>query len=135
MQCKQKIKMALHLTQYPSGIEKLLAQRFMRRAASWRFYGFSGGAVFVESSVLVTVPSGDWVTVFSFDLTVPSSLTVLLLVLDTSRSHPTNRSDNAKADVASVVSHKRLELFSLIFPHSGTGTTGLDPLQRLFTPL
>ena len=35
---------------------------------------------------------------------------------------------------ASVVSHKRLELFSLVFPHSGAGATGLDPLQCLFAP-
>src|SRR5438876_9609178 len=32
--------------------------------------GLSGGAVFLVSSFLVTVPSGDSVTVFSFDLTV-----------------------------------------------------------------
>lgn len=37
-------------------------------------------------------------------------------------------------DTASVVSHKRLELFSLVFSHSGAGATGLDPLQRLFAP-
>ena len=36
---------------------------------------------------------------------------------------------------ASVVSQKQLELFSLIFSHSGTGATGLDPLQRLFAPV
>jgi hypothetical protein len=34
--------------------------------------------VFLDSSVLVTVPSFDWVTVFSVDLTVPSLLTLLL---------------------------------------------------------
>ena len=32
----------------------------------------------------------------------------------------------------SVVSHKRLELFSLIFPHSGASATGPDSLQGLF---
>jgi len=32
----------------------------------------------------------------------------------------------------SVVSHKRLELFSLSFSHSGAGASGLDSLQRLF---
>jgi hypothetical protein len=62
--------------------------------------GFSGGVVFLDSSVFVTVPSFDWVTVFSVDLTVPSLLTLLLLLLETSRSHPTSRSDNIKADVA-----------------------------------
>ena len=36
--------------------------------------------------------------------------------------------------IASVVSHKRLELFSLCFSHSGAGAAGLDPLQRLFAP-
>jgi adenine-specific DNA-methyltransferase len=34
----------------------------------------------------------------------------------------------------SVVYHKRLELFSLCFSHSGTGATGFDPLQGLFAP-
>ena len=33
-----------------------------------------------------------------------------------------------------LVSHKRLELFSAVFWHSGVGATGLDPLQRLFAP-
>jgi monoamine oxidase len=36
--------------------------------------------------------------------------------------------------VASVVSHKRLELFSFVFTHSGAGAAGLDPLQCLFAP-
>jgi hypothetical protein len=48
-----------------------------------------------ESSFLVTVPSGDWVTVFSFDLTVPSLLVLLLSVWEIVRSHPTIRNDNA----------------------------------------
>ena len=52
------------------------------------------------SSVLVTVPSDDWVTVFSFDLTVPSLLTLLLSVWETSRLHPIGRNDNTKADIA-----------------------------------
>jgi hypothetical protein len=54
----------------------------------------------LDSSVLVTVPSDDWVTVFSFDLTVPSLLTVLVFSLETVRAHPTSRNDNAKADIA-----------------------------------
>ena len=33
------------------------------------------------------------------------------------------------------MSHKRLELFSLIFSHSGAGAPGLDALQRLFAPV
>ena len=57
----------------------------------------------MDSSVLVTVPSDDLVTVFSFDLTVPSLLTVLVVSLETSRSHPTSRNDNAKADIAAQV--------------------------------
>ena len=57
----------------------------------------------MDSSVLVTVPSDDLVTVFSFDLTVPSLLTVLVLSLETCRSHPTSRIDNAKADIATQV--------------------------------
>jgi hypothetical protein len=55
------------------------------------------------SSVLVTVPSDDWVVVFSFDLTVPSLLTVLVLSLETCRSHPTTRNDDAKAHIATQV--------------------------------
>lgn len=58
-----------------------------------------GGVVFLDSSVLVTVPSDDWVTVLSFDLTVPSLATALVLSLETCRSHPTSRDDNAKAHV------------------------------------
>lgn len=54
----------------------------------------------MDSSVLVTVPSDDWVTVFSFVLTVPSLLTVLVFSLETWRSHPTKRNDNAKVDIA-----------------------------------
>ena len=34
----------------------------------------------------------------------------------------------------SVVSHKRLELFSLCFSHSRTRATGFDPLQCLLAP-
>ena len=52
------------------------------------------------SSVLVTVPSDDLVTVFSFVLTVPSLLVELDFSLETWRSHPTSRNDNAKADIA-----------------------------------
>jgi len=55
------------------------------------------------SSVLVVVPSGDWVVVFSVDLTVPSLLVLLLSVLETVRSYPTNRNDNAKVDVATHI--------------------------------
>jgi len=35
---------------------------------------------------------------------------------------------------ASVVSHKRLELFRPVFSHSGAGATRLEPLQGLFAP-
>jgi hypothetical protein len=59
--------------------------------------------VFLDSSVLVTVPSFDWVTVVSVDLTVPLLLTLLLLVWETSWAHPTSRNDNAKADVATHI--------------------------------
>ena len=73
------------------------------------------------SSVLVTVPSDDWVTVFSFDLTVPSLLVLLLSVLETVRSHPTNRNDNAKADVAV----KKITLqFFILFVFRGEGGQG-----------
>ena len=68
----------------------------------------------MDSSVFVTVPSDDWVTVFSFDLTVPSLLSLLLLVLETSRSHPTTRNDNAKADVATQTTAIRFIILSFI---------------------
>jgi len=48
----------------------------VKHAAALAFYGFSG-VVFFDSSFLVTVPSGDSVTVCSFDLTVPSRLTLV----------------------------------------------------------
>lgn len=59
--------------------------------------------VFLDSSVLVTVPSDDLVTVFSFDLTVPSLLVVVVLSLETWRSHPTSTNDNAKPHIATQV--------------------------------
>ena len=49
---------------------------------------------------MVTVPSDFSVTVFSFDFTVPSLLTLVLSVLEIVRSQPTMRNDNAKADAA-----------------------------------
>ena len=55
------------------------------------------------SSVLVTVPSDDLETVVSFDLTAPSLLSLLLLLLETSLSHPTSKVDSAKADVATHI--------------------------------
>ena len=54
----------------------------------------------MDSSVLVTVPSDDLVTVFSFDLTVPSLLTELVFSVEIWRSHPTIRNVNANADIA-----------------------------------
>jgi len=65
-------------------------------------HGF-GGETFLVSSVLVVVPSGDWVTVFSFDLTVPSLLTLLVVVLDIVCSHPVNKADTAKTAVATTI--------------------------------
>src|SRR5262249_32767976 len=59
-----------------------------------------GGAFSLVSSFLVTVPSGDWVTVFSFDLTVPSLLVVVVSDSEIVRSHPVSRNDKAKADTA-----------------------------------
>ena len=49
------------------------------------------------------VPSDDLVTVFSFDLTVPSLLTSLVFSLETCRSHPTSRNTNANVHVATKV--------------------------------
>jgi hypothetical protein len=67
------------------------------------------------SSVLVTVPSDAWVTVFSFDLTVPSLLVLVVVVLETSRSHATSRSDNVKADIPRQITVIR---FFIMFLHS-----------------
>jgi len=63
--------------------------------------------VFLDSSVFVTVPSDDLVTVFSFDLTVPSLLVVLDLSLETWRSHPTIRNANTNALTAKLVTMLR----------------------------
>ena len=63
-------------------------------------YGFSGGVVFFDSSVLVTVPSADLVTVFSLDLTEPSLLISVDFSLETCRSHPISGIVNATAKVA-----------------------------------
>ena len=69
----------------------------------------------LESSVLVVVvPSGDWLTVFSFVLTVPSPLSLLLLVVETSLSHPTSRNDNAKADAATHITPIRFIIIRFI---------------------
>jgi len=51
----------------------------------------------LDSSVFVTVPSDDLVTVFFFELTAPSLLVVLDLSLETWRSHPAIRNSNANA--------------------------------------
>jgi hypothetical protein len=63
--------------------------------------------VFFDSSVLVNVPSGDSVTVFSVDLTVPLLLTLLVLLWETSWAHPTSENDNAKAGVATHITATR----------------------------
>jgi hypothetical protein len=71
--------------------------------------------VFLVSSVLVTVPSDACVTVFSFDLTVPSLLMLVVVVLDTSRAHDTSKNDNAKVDIATEIADIR---FFILFFHS-----------------
>src|SRR5207248_5610361 len=73
------------------------------RWSSGQVRAYRGGVVLLVSSFLVTVPSGDSVTVFSFDLTVPSLLTLVLLVFEISRAHPTIRNDNARTDAARVI--------------------------------
>ena len=78
--------------------------------------------VFLDSSVLVMVPSGALVTVYSFDVTVPSRLTLLLLVSEILRSrHPTSINVNAKADAATQITNICffiLLLHSLLFHSS-----------------
>jgi hypothetical protein len=61
------------------------------------------------------VPSDAWVTVFSFDLTVPSLLTLLLSVCEIWRAHPTSRNDKAKANVAAQII---VIQFFIVFLHS-----------------
>ena len=77
--------------------------------------GFSGGVVFLDSSVLVTVPSFDSVTVFSVDFTVPSLLTLVLSVRETSRSQPTSRG-KTKAAIAKHITVIRFISFSFMRP-------------------
>jgi hypothetical protein len=64
--------------------------------------------VVLVSSVLVRVPSGDWVKIVSFDLTVPLLLVLVVLTRATSWAHPTSRNDDAKADIAKQVTIIRL---------------------------
>ena len=73
--------------------------------------------VFFDSSVLVNLPSGDSVTVFSVDLAAPLLLTLLVLLWETSWAHPTNRNDNAKADVATHITAMRIKFicFMVVF--------------------
>jgi hypothetical protein len=60
------------------------------------------------------VPSLDWVTVFSFDLTVPSLLTRLRSVWEISWAHPASINDNTKADVATHITAIRLIIMCFI---------------------
>jgi hypothetical protein len=60
------------------------------------------------------VPSIDWVTVFSFDLTVPLLLTLLCSVWETSWAHPTSRNDNVKATVATHITETRFIIICFI---------------------
>lgn len=71
----------------------------------------------MDSSVVVTVPSLDCVTVFSFDLAVPSLLTVARLVWEISWAHPTSRNDNAKADVATHITTIRFIIICFIWKY------------------
>ena len=70
------------------------------------------GLVVFRVSVWFMVPSGFWVTVFSFVLTVPLPLTRVSLVLETVRAHPFVKNDNAKAAIApKVISLRGLMCF------------------------
>ena len=61
------------------------------------------GLVVFRVSVWFMVPSGFWVTVFSFVVTVPLPLTRVSSVLEMVRAHPAVRNDNARADMAAKV--------------------------------
>jgi hypothetical protein len=65
-------------------------------------YGFTGSVFFV-SSVLITVPSDFSVTVFSWVFSVPSLFTVVFSSCEIVRSQPTNKTDNASADVVARI--------------------------------
>jgi len=79
--------------------------------------------LFLDSSVLVTVPSGDWVTVFSFVLTLPSLLVLLLSLWDTSRSHPASSNDDTKAHVATHTTTAQRLILCFIGGKIGDGWT------------
>ena len=66
--------------------------------SSVRAYGLTG-VVFLVSSVFLTVPSGFWVTVVSFDLTVPSLLTLVFSVLESVWLHPMAKRESARANI------------------------------------
>ena len=63
---------------------------------------------------MVMVPLGDWVTVFSFDVTVPLLLTLVVFWWDTSWAHPTRRSESAKVEAAvNIATRKLFMIFSV----------------------
>jgi len=49
------------------------------------------------------VPSGFWVTVFSFVLTAPVPLTRVSSVREMVRAHPAVKNENPRADIAAKV--------------------------------
>lgn len=71
------------------------------------------GLVVLDSSVFVTVPFDDWVTVLSFVLTLPSLLTLLVLVWEISWAHPTSSHDNANAGIPFKIAAIRFFILSL----------------------
>ena len=83
--------------------------------AIWRDHGGGGGEDFFCSSVLVTVPSGDCVTVFSFDSTVPSLLTFSLSVFEMVRSHPIVTRASARADITANSAFLRVFMVLLCY--------------------
>jgi len=61
------------------------------------------GLVVFRVSVWFMVPSGFWVTVFSFVLTAPVPLTRVSSVREMVRAHPAVRNENPRADIAAKV--------------------------------
>ena len=79
-------------------------------------------------SVFLTVPSGDSVTVFSLVFTLPSLLTLVLSVLEISRSQPTATKDNANADITAITTTLR---FLICFIQQSTGRNDYQSLGHI----
>jgi len=107
------------------------AYRILVRA----FLPRQGFSIFLIS-VLLVVPSGFSVTTFSFDSTVPSFLTLVSSVRETSRSHPVVRNEKPNADIAAHARSLRCFMYFMIQNYSTVAHRqwGITPLRYFHVP-